>query len=361
MAREAQLVQLPANYVAARSALALAVRVDEAKDIRDQAVALKVYAYQAKNPELAAYAAEITLRATRRVGELLKELKAAGKLAKGAAGNPGGRGAKIVRVAERPAQTLGDQGVDKHLADKARKLAAMPEEKFEAATDRAGMMASAAALGDREVIKAARAAQHKGKQEKRAANEAALADKIAALPAKRFGVILADPEWKFGFWAESGKDISSADNHYPTSPLSEIKARDVPSIAADDCVLFLWATAPMMQEALEVMAAWGFAYKSQFVWVKHKMGTGYWARNQHELLLLGTRGHVPAPAPGDQWSSVIAADVGVHSAKPEAAHRMIEAYFPTLPKIELNRRGPAREGWDAWGLEAEAAVGQATT
>ena len=56
-----------------------------------------------------------------------------------------------------------------------------------------------------------------------------------------------------------------ADNHYPTSPLDEIKARDVASIAADDCVLFLWATAPMLPQAIEVLGAWGFAYKSSFV------------------------------------------------------------------------------------------------
>jgi N6-adenosine-specific RNA methylase IME4 len=145
------------------------------------------------------------------------------------------------------------------------------------------------------------------------------------------------------------------ENHYPTSPLDVIKARDVPSIAADDCVLFLWATVPMLPDALEVMAAWGFEYKTNFVWIKNRFGTGYWNRNQHELLLVGTRGDVPAPAPGTQESSVITAPRGEHSEKPEAALKLIEAYFPNLPKIELNRRGPARPGWDAWGNEAEPA------
>ena len=80
-----------------------------------------------------------------------------------------------------------------------------------------------------------------------------------------------------------------------------IAARDVPSIAADDCVLFLWATSPMLPQALEVMKAWGFAYVSGAVWVKDRIGTGYWFRNRHELLLVGTRGNVPAPAMGTQW------------------------------------------------------------
>jgi hypothetical protein len=101
------------------------------------------------------------------------------------------------------------------------------------------------------------------------------------------------------------------------------------------------------------MAAWGFAYKSHEIWNKDRIGTGYWFRNKHELILVGTRGNIPAPAMGEQWPSVTDAPVGRHSAKPEIFLEMIEAYFPNLPKIELNRRGPARKGWDAWGNESE--------
>ena len=128
---------------------------------------------------------------------------------------------------------------------------------------------------------------------------------------------------------------------------------DVASIAAPDSMLFLWATAPMLPEALEVMAAWRFEYRTNFVWAKDRAGTGYWNRNQHELLLVGVRGDVPAPAPGSQWSSLIPAPVGEHSCKPDEARRMIEAYYPTLPKIELFARGEARPGWAAWGNEVE--------
>ena len=77
------------------------------------------------------------------------------------------------------------------------------------------------------------------------------------------------------------------------------------SIAAADCVLFLWATAPMLQEALEVVEAWGFSYKTCAVWSKDRIGTGYWFRNKHEIWLVGTRGHVPAPAMGTRWPSLI--------------------------------------------------------
>lgn len=194
------------------------------------------------------------------------------------------------------------------------------------------------------------------KLEVRTQREAELGAKQLALPDKKYGVILADPEWQFEFYSPRGSLNSSADNHYPTSALDAIKARDVPSISADDSILFLWATVPMLPHALEVMAAWGFLYVSNFVWAKDKAGTGYWNRNQHELLLIGRKGDIPAPAPGMQWPSVIEASVADHSAKPEKFLELIEAYFPTLPKIELNRRGPAREGWDAWGNEAEPAA-----
>jgi len=111
---------------------------------------------------------------------------------------------------------------------------------------------------------------------------------------------------------------------------------------------------PMLPDALHVMQRWGFAYRSHVGWAKDHTGTGYWFRNRHELLLVGTRGSPPAPAPGDQCESLIAAPVGKHSEKPTVFLEMIEAYFPTLPKIELNRRGSAREGWDAWGNEVRA-------
>jgi N6-adenosine-specific RNA methylase IME4 len=143
----------------------------------------------------------------------------------------------------------------------------------------------------------------------------------------------------------------AAANHYSTSPLDVIKARDVASIAADDSVLFLWATVPMLPQALEVMAAWGFEYRTQFAWAKDRAGTGYWNRNKHELLLVGAKGNIPAPAMGTQWESLVAGEVGSHSTKPGWQYELIEAYFPTLPRIELNARR-YRPGWDSWGAEA---------
>lgn len=219
------------------------------------------------------------------------------------------------------------------------------------------------ARGRAEILHAAKAFRAEATAEKkarRAERESALAGRIANANAaldeagaagRRYGVILADPEWRFEPWSrETGMD-RAPENHYPTSPLETIKARPVARLAAEDCALFLWATAPMLPEALEVMAAWGFAYKTQLVWIKDALGIGYWFRSAHELLLVGTRGNVPAPAMGTQWASVLEAPRGAHSAKPPRVHALIEDYFPTLPKIELNARA-ARPGWDAWGAEA---------
>src|SRR5262249_3184836 len=107
-----------------------------------------------------------------------------------------------------------------------------------------------------------------------------------------------------------------------------------------------------LPQALETMAAWGFVYKSQFVWVKDKLGLGYWARNRHELLLIGTRGHIPAPAPGTQFSSVIVAPRGAHSEKPAIVPERIAAMFPNVPKLEMFARGECVVGFDVWGNEA---------
>jgi N6-adenosine-specific RNA methylase IME4 len=178
-----------------------------------------------------------------------------------------------------------------------------------------------------------------------------------ALPDKRYGVIVADPAWRFKVRSrETGLD-RSADNHYATTPTADIMALNVASIAAKDCVLFLWTTVPFLFQARDVMEAWGFTYKSNCVWAKvykgAKKGTGYWFINKHEHLLIGVKGKkVTAPAPGTQWPSLIPGPVRAHSQKPDCFLEMIERFYPNLPKIELNCRGLARKGWDAWGLEA---------
>ena len=189
------------------------------------------------------------------------------------------------------------------------------------------------------------------KQKTRQQHEADLATQIRDLPTKKFGVIYADPEWAFIPWSEETGNDRAASNHYAVSPLAAIKGRDVASISADHCVLFLWATVPLLEQAIDVLRTWGFEYKSHFIWLKDKAGTGYWSRNVHEILLIGTKGKPPAPAMGTQYESAWDAPVGAHSEKPDVVYELIETYFPNLPKIELNAR-KRRPGFDVWGAEA---------
>jgi N6-adenosine-specific RNA methylase IME4 len=276
-------------------------------------------------------------RAERRLGEVMEERRATDKLAKGAREHGTRRG--TTRVANGPA-SLAKQGIDKHLADRARKAAVLTDRQFEADVAKAARRARAAVEGNKAIIREARAEQQREKRDKRQQRQRELAGKIKALPVKRYGVIVADPEWRFEPWSrETGMDRAAA-NHYPTSALPIIKSRNVESISAKDCVLFLWATAPMNPHALVVMDAWGFDYKTQMIWGKDKIGTGYWFREKHELLLVGTKGKPICPAQGDQWDSLQLAPRRGHSAKPEIFLEMIEQYFPNVPKIELNRRGP---------------------
>jgi N6-adenosine-specific RNA methylase IME4 len=167
--------------------------------------------------------------------------------------------------------------------------------------------------------------------------------------ANRYNVVLADPPWDFQPYSRITGMNRSAENHYPVMDLDSIKALKIP--VANDCVLFLWATVPMLPQALEVMTAWGFTYRSHYVWLKDRIGTGYWNRNRHELLLVGVRGTIPAPLPGTQPVSVIAAPVGRHSEKPVVFHELIEKLYPNVPKLEMFAR-TQRAGWDVWGAEA---------
>ena len=171
-----------------------------------------------------------------------------------------------------------------------------------------------------------------------------------------YGVIYADPPWRFEPWSRTTGMDRAPENHYESMPLDEIRAIRVP--AAPDSVLFLWATQPMLPQALEVMQAWGFTYVSHLVWEKDRIGLGYWSRNVHELLLIGTRGDVPAPLPGTQVESIIPAPRGEHSAKPEVFAGIIGQMFPKVPKLEMFAR-VHRDGWTVWGNESGAAEAEA--
>jgi N6-adenosine-specific RNA methylase IME4/ParB-like chromosome segregation protein Spo0J len=175
----------------------------------------------------------------------------------------------------------------------------------------------------------------------------------APLPRDRhFPIIYADPPWKFDAYdAKSGLDRAAA-AHYPTMELEEICSLPIADLATPDAALFLWVAAPHLQQAFDVLAAWGFKYTTNIAWVKDRFGQGYWIRNQHELLLMGARGNMRSPPEDARPPSIINAPKREHSRKPDEAYAIIERMYPDLPKIELFARGEIRPGWTVWGNQA---------
>jgi N6-adenosine-specific RNA methylase IME4 len=170
------------------------------------------------------------------------------------------------------------------------------------------------------------------------------------LPEGPFELIYADPPWQLG----NPDGANAPENHYPTMPLQAIN--DLRPAATESAVLFLWAVNCLLPEAIEVLTAWGFSYKTNLVWVKPSIGLGYWARNRHELLLFATRGRVELPEPKQVPDSVIQAERGRHSQKPAVVYELIEAAYPGLTKLELFARGRPRPGWQTWGNQLDPAA-----
>lgn len=168
-------------------------------------------------------------------------------------------------------------------------------------------------------------------------------------PVLRYPIVLADPPWRYEHVKTESRAI---ENQYPTMDTDAICAMPIQKLVTDDAVLFLWAPSPKLEEAMRVIRAWGFVPKTSMVWVKDRIGMGYYVRAQHELLLIATRGEPPTPPESARPSSVIEAPVGAHSVKPVAAHEAIERMYPELPKLELFAR-KQRAGWQAWGNQAE--------
>lgn len=177
---------------------------------------------------------------------------------------------------------------------------------------------------------------------------------------KKYGIIYADPPWSYRVWSEKGKG-RSAENHYRTMGIEDVMALPVAELAARDCALFLWATAPCLEEAMAVIRAWGFAYKTvAFTWAKATarpggwhFGLGYWTRANAELCLLATKGR-PRRASASV-RQLIVAPRREHSRKPDEARERIVELMGDLPRIELFARQKF-PGWDAWGDEVDCDI-----
>lgn len=168
-----------------------------------------------------------------------------------------------------------------------------------------------------------------------------------------YSMIVVDPPWNFSLWSKKGEK-KSAQAQYQTMSLDDLKALPVGHLARGDAALFLWATWPMLPQALEVMTAWEFQYVSGGVWhkkTKHGLtafGTGYRLRSASEPWLLGTVGN---PKTSRSHRNVIEGLAREHSRKPDEAYQWCESYMPHARRADLFSR-QARPGWDSWGAEA---------
>lgn len=173
---------------------------------------------------------------------------------------------------------------------------------------------------------------------------------------QRFGCILADPPWQYDNESppclpEKQPETCVIEYYYPTMGLDEIKAMPVRDVAEKNSVLFLWATCPMLPEAIEVMRAWGWKYKTIVTWEKTNGDCmGYWFRTCTEHLLVGVRGDVKSFR--SMTRNLIQCNRGRHSAKPQQAHDIIESVTPDMNRLEIFAR-LHRPGWTAWGNQVE--------
>lgn len=185
------------------------------------------------------------------------------------------------------------------------------------------------------------------------------------LPEKKYQVIYADPPWDYGGKMQYDKTtikdenvgferkifISSASFQYPTLKMKQLKELDVNSIAADDCILFLWTTGPQLANAVELGEAWGFEYKTvAFVWDKMIHNPGRYTLSQTEFVLAFKKGKFPTPRGSRNIRQLLSVPRGKHSEKPIDIIDGITKMFPTQDKIELFARRNYT-GWDNWGLE----------
>jgi N6-adenosine-specific RNA methylase IME4 len=175
-------------------------------------------------------------------------------------------------------------------------------------------------------------------------------------PQEKYRIIYADPPWSYGDTTlvphRMGLPAGDAREHYPTMELSAICALPVNHWVEDNAVLFLWATSPMLQEALQVVNAWGFEYKASFVWDKIKHNMGHYNSVRHEVLLVCTRGSCQPDKQQlfDSVQSIERSDK--HSQKPVEFYDIIETLYTHGRKLEMFTRRK-RDGWDVYGHVAE--------
>lgn len=172
------------------------------------------------------------------------------------------------------------------------------------------------------------------------------------LPMFGFDLIMCDPPWSFDNWSESGEK-KNAKSQYACMSIQDICELPIGDLASPDCVLWLWATNPMLPEAIQVLNAWGFKFKTAGTWLKKTrhgkvhFGTGYILRSANESFLIGTIGK---PKVSRNVRSAVIGEARAHSQKPEEGYEAAENLMPDARRVEIFSR-MERPGWQTWGDE----------
>ena len=189
-----------------------------------------------------------------------------------------------------------------------------------------------------------------------------MSDPFADLPKGHFAAIYADPPWLFETWSDGTRSTRAP--HYDLAGVDALAKLPVRSLAADDSVLFMWVTWPLLADSFKLIEAWGFTYKTcAFSWVKAKasqlemfqdsaavqVGLGYWTRANSEVCLLATRGK-PKRRNADVRQAIIEPR-RQHSRKPDCVYQRIERLVDG-PYLELFARC-TRPGWSSWGNQID--------
>ncbi len=186
------------------------------------------------------------------------------------------------------------------------------------------------------------------------------ADDLARrLAGRRFRTVLADPPWRFRHRTGKASPEHRRLARYATLSMDEIRALPVAAHVEDVAHCYLWVPNALLPAGLDVLAAWGFEYKANLVWHKVRKdggsdgrGLGHYFRNVTEILLFGVRGRrARTLEAGRRQVNLIASRKREHSRKPDEQYAVIEA-CSRPPYLELFARG-GREGWTAWGEEAD--------
>ena len=310
------------NNLSSAKELIQKATVSQLKEVIGRAEALRVYAAQAKKGlEIQNQCAEIKLRAERRIGEQLKDMPKK-------QGDPNSNKVK-------ESVSLKELGIEHIQSHRWQAVASLPEKEFE--RHMAEVKKSNEELTTVGVIRLAREISRKdgGSFKKK------------EIPEGEFNVILCDAPWKYND-KHDYNGTTGAETHYPSMSIEELCEMKIPS--AKNAILFFWVTSPLLEECFAVINAWGFQYKTSFVWDKVKHNMGHYNSVRHEFLLVCTKGSFTPEVP-KLFDSVIQEErSNRHSEKPEIVYDIIEKLYPSGKYLELFGR-KKRAQWITFGNE----------